>query len=162
LATQEAIERGAVEAIHVDPDGMVSEGTRTNIFFVLGDSGNGGGNGEPHDRSMTTTTICTPPDNILLQGITRKVIMELIENDYPELTLSVRPISLTEVLTNAREAFLTSSTKEILPIIAIDDQPIGNGTTIGPITRRCHQLFQHYAWGYNINSNDDIYETEES
>jgi branched-chain amino acid aminotransferase len=133
MAMQEAVQSGAVEALHVDVHGMVSEGTRTNIFFVL-----------PSSRDNSNNVIVTAPDDILLQGVTRKVMIELIEQD-DHLTLSVRPISLDEVMSGATEAFLTSSTKEILPVIAIDGHPIGNGQ-IGPVTERCHQLFREYAW----------------
>jgi branched-chain amino acid aminotransferase len=133
MAMQEAVKSGAVEALHVDAHGMVSEGTRTNIFFVLTRDDN------------KNKVIVTAPDDILLQGVTRKVLIELIEQDE-HLTLSVRPISLDEVMTGAIEAFLTSSTKEILPVIAIDGQPIGNGQ-IGPVTEQCRQLFRAYAWG---------------
>jgi branched-chain amino acid aminotransferase len=134
MAMQEAVQSGAVEALHVDAHGMVSEGTRTNIFFVL----------MTRDDNKNNV-IVTAPDDILLQGVTRKVMIELIEQDE-HLTLSVRPISLDEVMTSATEAFLTSSTKEILPVIAIDGQPIGNGQ-IGPVTEQCRQLFRAYAWG---------------
>jgi branched-subunit amino acid aminotransferase/4-amino-4-deoxychorismate lyase len=130
VATQRAAQTGAVEALYLDDNGYVSEGTRSNIFFILG-----GGN-----------EIVTAPDPALLQGVTRKVVIELIEQDSNHLTLTIRPITLDEVLTRATEAFLTSSTKEIVPVVAIDGHRIGNGER-GPVTERCQRLFRDYARG---------------
>jgi branched-chain amino acid aminotransferase len=130
VATQRAAQTGAVEALYVDDDGYVSEGTRSNIFFILG-----GGN-----------EIVTAPDPALLQGVTRKVVIELIEQDSNHLTLTIRAITLDEVLTRATEAFLTSSTKEIVPVVAIDGHRIGNGER-GPVTERCQRHFRDYARG---------------
>ncbi|UZD24379.1 aminotransferase class IV [Algoriphagus halophytocola] len=87
-------------------NGMVSESSRSNFFIVK-------------DGQIST------PDSHILMGITRKHIMKLA------CKVLIRPISLAETL-NADEAFITSTTKKLLPVTQIDDREIGNGKP-GPV-----------------------------
>ena len=96
--------RGAEEVLYVK-NGIVSEFPRCNFFIVLEDD-----------------IVVTPSKNILY-GITRKNVLELAGRRYKT---EVRDITLEEVL-QAKEVFLTSTTKRILPIVKIDDTVIGSG-----------------------------------
>jgi branched-chain amino acid aminotransferase len=97
-------ERGAEEVLYMK-NGVVSEFPRCNFFIVREDD-----------------TVVTPSSNILY-GITRKNVLTLAGRRYKT---EVRDITLQEVL-QAKEAFLTSTTKRILPIVKIDDTAIGSG-----------------------------------
>jgi branched-chain amino acid aminotransferase len=88
-------------------NGNVSESSRSN-FFIVKDG------------------IISTPDAHVLMGITRKHIMELAGD------VQIRPISMQEVL-NADEAFISSTTKILLPVTQIDDREIGTGKP-GPVT----------------------------
>lgn len=105
---------GAEDVIY-HHNGMISESSRSNIFIIK--------NGE----------ISTPDQNIL-HGITRKRVLELGGS------IKIEPIGFTETLA-ADEIFMTSTTKKILPVTRIDDQPIGNGKP-GKITRELIQAFK--------------------
>jgi branched-chain amino acid aminotransferase len=94
-------------------DGEVSEFPRCNFFIVRSDN-----------------TVVTPDKNIL-KGITRKKILELGQQNFK---IEEGPVTLKD-LASAKEAFLTSTTKRILPIVQIDDLIIGNGAP-GKITRQ--------------------------
>lgn len=122
LLRQEAVDRGAVEAILVR-DGHVTEGAASNVFVVA------------------DGTLSTPPKNHeILPGITRDLILELAEaNDLParECILSV------EALRSAKEVWLTSSTREILPVTELNGKPVGEGCP-GPLWRQMHGLLQAY------------------
>ena len=125
LGKQRAREAGAFEAWQVDGDGMVTEGTSTNAWIVTG-------NGE---------VITHPVDHEILNGVTRLGILSLIEREG--LRLIERSFSVAEAKA-AREAFLTSSTAAVLPVVRIDDAPIGGGKP-GPIARRLRQDYERYA-----------------
>ncbi|MEJ2140938.1 MAG: D-amino acid aminotransferase [Gammaproteobacteria bacterium] len=107
LLRQQAVEKDAAEAILVR-DGEVTEGAASNLFIVL--------NG----------VIITPPkSNLLLPGITRDLVVELAH--HHDLPCEERSISADE-LKQAEEVWVTSSTKEILPVTMLDGKPVGNGT----------------------------------
>ena len=110
----------AKEAIYVSAKGELFEGTTTNIFAVK------------------DNVLITPKDNILI-GITRNVVLELAQAQLP---IQERSIGLSELAT-IQECFITSTTKEIMPIIQIDDQLIGTGQP-GPATQRMQRAFQAY------------------
>jgi branched-subunit amino acid aminotransferase/4-amino-4-deoxychorismate lyase len=93
------------------------EGTRSNFFVFRGN------------------TLVTPRTGVLI-GVTRNVVLALAEGHFK---IEERPISLSE-LPHVDEAFVTSSSREITPIIQIDDQVIGNGE-VGPRTYELEQLF---------------------
>ncbi len=122
LARQQAVERGAADAILVR-DGRLTEGTASNVFVV-------------RDGILLTP----PKDQFILPGITRDLVLELAAANnmaYHEQYLS------REVLTKADEVWLTSSTKEILPVTSVDGRSVGNGVP-GPLWRRMTNLYQAY------------------
>lgn len=116
-ALKEATRHDAVDALFVNAQGHVLEATRSNFFVFRGD------------------TLVTPRDGVLL-GITRNVVLELAHGLF---TIEERPILLAE-LPLVDEAFITSSSKEIMPVVQIDDLLIGNGTP-GRRTYALEQLF---------------------
>ena len=116
-ALKEAARRGAADALFVNEREHVLEATRSNFFIFRGD------------------TLITPRRGILI-GITRNVVLELARNTF---TIEERPILLEE-LAIADEAFITSSSKEITPVVQIDDLIIGDGKP-GQRTILLEQLF---------------------
>ncbi len=118
LIRQLAVDAGCVETIMLR-DGFLTEGAASNIFVVK--------NG----------VILTPPkDHQILPGITYDVVLELAaQHGAP---CEVRPVSEAE-LRSADELWMTSSTKEVLPISTLDGKPVGSGKP-GPVGR------QMYAW----------------
>ncbi len=124
LALHEAHSIGAVEAIYVDDRGRVLEGTTSNIFAVIGGQ------------------LVTPPDDIL-PGVTRDVTLDLVR---PQATPQLRPLTRAE-LYRAEEVFLSSSNKEIMPVVQVDGKIIGNGSP-GAMTRQIMGLFRDYTTSY--------------
>jgi Branched-chain amino acid aminotransferase/4-amino-4-deoxychorismate lyase len=122
LLRQQAVESGAVEAILIR-NGEVTEGTASNLFIII------------------DGTVATPPKGpLLLPGITRDLILELTRAyGIPNQERVIRE----EELRHAKEIWLTSSTREIMPITVLDGRPIGNGRP-GPLWARLHALFQNY------------------
>lgn len=124
LAMQEALRRGAFEGVMRNYRGELAECTQSNLFVVK--------NG----------VALTPPlDAGLLAGITRQFLLEI----GPEAGIPVRETVLREEdLFGADEAFLTSTTREVLPIVRVDDRAIGDGRP-GPVTKRLLALFRERA-----------------
>ncbi len=116
-ALKEAARQGAADALFVNEQGHVLEATRSNFFLFRGD------------------TLVTPGAEVL-KGITRNVVLELAKGRFP---IEECPILLSE-LSQAEEAFITASSKEIVPVVQIDDLTIGNGTP-GPRTYELEQRF---------------------
>ncbi|MHB1140347.1 MAG: D-amino acid aminotransferase [Sulfuricaulis sp.] len=126
LLRQEAIDQGAVEAILVR-DGLVTEGAASNIFVVK--------NGR----------LVTPPKGpFILPGITRDLVVEIAR--ARGIPCDELPVKI-ETLTSADEVWLTSSTKEILPITRIDGRPVGNGKP-GPMHARTFALYKEYKQAF--------------
>jgi len=122
LLRQTALDEGAQEAILIR-GGEVTEGSASNIFIVI----------DGH--------IQTPPKSArLLPGITRDLVVELANQNG--LTCVEANFSGTE-LEAADEVWITSSTKEIMPVVMLNDEPVGDGTP-GTITRQMYQIFQSY------------------
>src|SRR5712691_5715432 len=116
-ALKEAVRRDAADALFVNEREHVLEATRSNFFIFRGD------------------TLITPRKGVLI-GITRNVVLELARGRF---TVEERPILLEE-LTLVDEAFITSSSKEITPVVQIDDLVIGDGRP-GPLTFELEQRF---------------------
>jgi branched-chain amino acid aminotransferase len=116
-ALKEAVRRDAADALFVNERGHVLEATRSNFFIFRGD------------------TLITPRKGVLI-GITRNVVLELARGRF---TVEERPILLEE-LTLVDEAFITSSSKEITPVVQIDDLVIGDARP-GPRTFELEQRF---------------------
>jgi branched-chain amino acid aminotransferase len=116
-AVKEAVRRDAADALFVNERDHVLEATRSNFFIVRGD------------------TLVTPRRGILI-GVTRNVVLELARSSF---TIEERPVLLEEIAL-CDEAFITSSSKEITPVVQIDDIIIGNGKP-GPRTYELEQRF---------------------
>jgi branched-chain amino acid aminotransferase len=114
LAMAEAHRAGADEAVVLDSTGRVVEGTTSNVFLVK--------NGE----------LVTPPEEAgILMGITREKILELARRaNVPVREASFFP---REMLA-ADEVFISSSIREIFPVVTVDGAPVGNGKP-GPVTQ---------------------------
>jgi D-alanine transaminase/branched-chain amino acid aminotransferase len=111
---------GALDVLYCH-DGEVLELTRNNIFFVM------------------DGVLVTPRDNIL-HGITRMVLLELCRDVFPIEERAVR----TAEIARADEAFLSGTTKGVMPVVEIDDAVVGEGA-VGPHTRRVVELFGEYT-----------------
>ncbi|MGB5472151.1 MAG: D-amino acid aminotransferase [Gammaproteobacteria bacterium] len=123
LLRQQAIDAGSAEAILIN-DGRAIEGAASNLFIVK--------NG----------IVITPPNsNALLPGITRDLVLELAANNA--IPFREADISETE-LHAADEIWLTSSTREISPVVILDEQPVGVGKP-GPLWQRMSRLYQDYT-----------------
>ncbi len=116
-------ERGADDILYHD-NGMLRECPRANFFLM-------------NERDE----ILTSKSNIL-KGVTRKHILNFssdnFKTDERELTM--------DDLRHAKEAFISSTTKNILPVTKIDDKILGDGTP-GPITRALMKEFDRYVYG---------------
>lgn len=113
LAKIEGMKAGCIEALMLNHKGEVAECTGDNIFLVRG-------------RQLLTP----PTDAGILEGITRAAVIELGE----EAGLTVREIALTRHdVYVADECFLTGSGAEVIPVVKVDDRPIGDGKP-GPVT----------------------------
>jgi branched-chain amino acid aminotransferase len=124
LAVREAQSRGAEESVLLNQEGFLAEGASTNVFLARGG------------------TLLTPPLSAgILAGITREVVLELL----PALGIPFgeRPLHLEE-LVSADEAFLTSTTREVVPVKQVDETTLGSGRP-GPLTRRVMEAFGAYA-----------------
>ncbi len=122
LLRQQAVDQGAAEAILVR-DGKALEGAASNLFIV------------------EDGVIVTPPkDNHVLPGITRDLILEIAAANGMPWREDAIPV---ERLRNADEVWVTSSTREILPITELDGQRVGDGRP-GPVWERMFALYQNY------------------
>ena len=124
MAKQAAVQEGAVEAWLVNEKGMITEGTSSNAWIV----------------TLADELITTPADNTILSGITRKTVLRLAERIG--MTLIERPFSLLEAK-QAKEAFCTSSTALVKPIVKIDQEIVGDGT-VGVLTKLLIENYLHY------------------
>jgi D-alanine transaminase len=125
LARQEAIERGARDAWFVDKDGMVTEATSANAWILT----SGG------------VLVTRHADHAILRGITRGVVFDAIK--AMELKVEERAFTLEEAY-GAREAFITSASQIVLPVIRIDGHTIGEGKP-GPVATALRRSFHRYA-----------------
>jgi branched-chain amino acid aminotransferase len=124
LALREAQARGAEEPVLLNHEGQVAEGASTNVFVVQGGA------------------LVTPPLSAgILAGITREVVLELAAAQA--VPAREEPLELAGLL-GADEAFLSSTTREIMPIRQVDDRMIGDGRP-GPLTRALMDAFRAYA-----------------
>ncbi len=120
MGKQAAKEAGVGDAWMVE-DGYVTEGTSNTAFIVL-------------DENRLVTR---PLSNSILAGITRRTILKLAETGV--ITVEERPFTVDEAK-SATEAFLTSASTLVMPIIEIDGKMIGGGQP-GPVTRKLRELY---------------------
>src|SRR5258708_10837165 len=125
LAKQAARESGAYEAWLIDRQGNVTEGASTNAWIVT----KGG-------ELLTRAT-----DNAILAGITRHTLKSLA--GALQLKLVERPFTLAEAQ-DAQEAFITSATSFVTPVVKIDGQMVGDGK-IGATARRLREEYVRFA-----------------
>ncbi len=122
LLRQQAVEAGATEAI-LHRDGIVTEAAVSNVFVVSG------------------REVATPPKSAqLLPGITRDLVVELLQE--AGVPCDERAVSLEELVA-AEEIWITSSTREIVPIVELDGVPVSGGQP-GPVWETAHMLYQDY------------------
>lgn len=126
MAKQAAVDAGAADAWLVE-DGFVTEGSSNNAFIVT------------HDGVIVTRNLGTE----LLHGITRKAVLELAKRE--NLKIEERPFTPEEAY-EAREAFVTSATSFVTPVIKIDGHILGNGAP-GPAGEKLRQLYVAMAKG---------------
>jgi len=125
LARQTAIEKGAREAWLIAKDGTVTEGASSNAWIVTS-AGN---------------VVTHPADRAILRGITRMVLFETLK--ARGLAVEERPFTLEEAR-NAREAFLTSASQTVMPVVSIDGRPVGDGKP-GPVATALRREFHRFA-----------------
>ena len=127
MALHEALDNGADEAIMLDKNGYISEGSGENIFIVK-------------DSNMYT-----PTTDHCLNGITRQSVIQIAK----DLNLQVKEKNLDYVeLLNADEAFFTGTAVEITPISKLDNNLINNGSR-GEITKQLQEKFQEIISGHD-------------
>ncbi len=122
MAKTEARKRGAFEAWLIDSDGMVTEGSSSNAWIVTGD-------GVLVTRNLSST---------ILAGVTRAGVLAALKSGAGT-GVEERPFSIAEAVA-AKEAFMTSASGGVLPVVSIDGREIGNGKP-GPMTQKAHALY---------------------
>jgi D-alanine transaminase len=122
LLRQLSADAGATETI-LFRDGMLTEASACNVFVVRGGVIQG-----------------PPKSNLILPGITYDVVLELAQS--AQLPIQIRDLSEAETRA-ADEIWVTSSSKEVLAIVKLDSQPVGDGRP-GPVFRRMFQLYQEF------------------
>lgn len=126
LAKSAAIKAGYDEALMLNEDGLIAEGSGENLFMIR--------KGIVH----------TPPTSAgALDGITRNSVFQLLEEDG--YAVKETAISRTD-LYYADEVFFTGTAAEVTPVREVDDRPVGDGTP-GPVTRRAQELFMGTVTG---------------
>ena len=132
LARQAAREKGASEAILVDADGMVTEGAATSFWIV--DAGG--------------TLRCPPLGQEILPGCTRAALIAELKAEG--IAFEDRSFTLAEARA-AQEAFLTSATSFVKPVVKLDGDPVGDGQ-VGPVVRRLFAIFARHVQGALANA----------
>jgi D-alanine transaminase len=125
LAKQTAREAGAYEAWYVDRDGFVTEGSSSNAWIVTKEG-----------RVVTRAA-----DSGILAGITRAVLIDAFE--ALQVRFEERPFTPAEAA-DAVEAFATAASQIVMPVVAIDDRPVGDGKP-GPLAKRLREQFHRFA-----------------
>ena len=120
MAKQQAIEAGANDAWMVE-DGYVTEGSSNNAYIVTADG----------------TVVTRHLGNEILHGITRAAVLRL--SDEHGVAVEERAFTVDEALA-AKEAFITSASTFVLPVVRIDGHAIGDGTP-GPVAKRLRELY---------------------
>lgn len=128
LAKDEAVRRNVYEAWQVDADGTVTEGTSTNAWIV-----------------KQGCLVTHPAQHAILNGITRLALMKIAADIGVKLV--ERPFSVSEAKA-ADEAFLSSTSAFLVPIVRIDDQQIGNGRP-GPVSVALLDRYKDHLWSAN-------------
>jgi D-alanine transaminase len=125
LARQTAIDQGARDAWFVDKDGVVMEASSANAWIVTAQG----------------ALVTRHADHSILRGITRTVVFDAVKGQG--LSIEERTFTLQEAFA-AREAFITSATQLVLPVVKIDGRMIGDGKP-GPVASALRREFYRYA-----------------
>jgi D-alanine transaminase len=125
LARQTAIDQGARDAWFVDKAGLVTEASSANAWIV----------------TDTGKLVTRHADHAILHGITRSVVLDAVKEQ--NVAVEQRAFTLEEAY-GAREAFITSASQIVLPVISINGHPIGNGKP-GPVAAALRDVFHRYA-----------------
>jgi D-alanine transaminase len=125
LGKQQAREAGAYEAWQVDREGYITEGTSTNAWIVTEDG----------------AVVTRAADHAILNGVTRLAVLDIIHREGYRLV--ERPFSVAEAKA-AREAFLTSTTADLLPVVRLDGAPVADGKP-GPLSRKLREAYFSHA-----------------
>lgn len=125
LAKQAAKEAGAYEALLVDRDGFITEGSSSNAWIVT------------RDNVLVTRKLGTD----ILGGITRNAVIELAKREG--LKFEERAFTVAEAQ-DAKEAFVSSTTSYVMPIVTIDGKPVGNGGP-GVVAAKLRSLYEAHA-----------------
>src|SRR5258706_704459 len=129
LAKTESILSGYDEALFMDKNGHIVEGSAENIFAVIND------------------TLITPPSSEdILQGITRDTVIQIAQKEHG-IEVKEKSISRTE-LYQAAEVFLVGTGAEVLPVIEMDGRKVGNGK-VGVLTNKIKTLYNQIVRGEN-------------
>ena len=126
LAKQEASVQKVREALLLEADGTVNEGSASNIFIVTKDG----------------VLITHPADEHILGGITRDVVLKLARK--AGIPVEERSFNIVEAK-NAAEAFITSTSINVLPVVKIDDKLISKGK-VGEITQQLQGLYNSHIY----------------
>jgi len=127
LGKQQAREAGAYEAWMVDAAGYITEGTSTNAWIVTGDN----------------LVVTRAADHAILNGVTRLALIDIIRREG--YGFAERPFTVQEAKA-AREAFLTSTTSDVLPVVSIDGAIVANGVP-GSLSRALRAAYISHAEG---------------
>jgi D-alanine transaminase len=125
LARQAAIDQGARDAWFVDKAGFVTEASSANAWIVT-------------DTGKLVTRYA---DHAILHGITRAVVLDAVKEQ--NIAVEERAFTLDEAY-GAREAFITSASQIVLPVVSINGRAIGNGKP-GPVAIALREVFHRYA-----------------
>ena len=132
MALHDALAKNADEAILLDKNGFISEGSGENLFIIQ------------------DSKLITPKTDFCLNGITRQSVMQIAH----KLEIEVQEKNLTfDELVNADEAFFSGTAVEITPITTVDDTKIGGGS-IGPITESLQSKYSEIVCGQDSDYSD--------
>ena len=126
LLTQQALDAGAREAILLR-EGLVWEGASSNVFLVRGD-----------------TVYTAPVGRYILGGITRDLLVELMREHGRDCVEEALP---AQALGEATEIWVTSSTREMLPVLELDGKPVGAGE-VGPVFRQVWDWYRQFRQSF--------------
>ena len=121
MAKQKAYQAGVYEAVMIDPDGTITEGSSSNMWIV----------------TKKGAIITRPATHKILNGITRRTVHAVAKQ--MQLTVEERAFTKQEAL-DAAEAFLTSASSHVTPIGQIDDSPVGDGA-VGTVAKRLRAAY---------------------
>ncbi len=126
LAKQEASRKKVREALLLEADGTVNEGSASNVFIV----------------TKSGVLVTHHADENILGGITRDVVLKIASK--AQIKIEERAFNIAEVK-NAAEAFITSTSINVLPVVKIDDRLVAGGK-VGEITKRLHELYNAHIY----------------